>query len=135
MSKTYDLAQLSTSTTYQLALMLGDTSTVSGKYLFEDEELALFIAEAGGDIKLAAARACRSVAMRAAKGALSVTVFGASWDKKSISDRYLRMAQEFERSAADETFSTRAQWTDGDIDFVRSMTNETQFDNEDAEQE
>lgn len=135
MSKTYDLAQLSTSTTYQLALMLGDTSTIAGRYIFEDEELALFVSEAGGDVKLAAARACRSVAMRATKGAISATFFGASWDKKSISDRYLRMAQEFERSAADEPYSTRTQWTDGDVDFAKTLTNETQFDYEDAEQE
>ncbi len=135
MSKTYDLAQLSTSTTYQLALMLGDTSTVAGKYLFEDEELAWFIAEAGGDLRLAAARACRALATNASKVAIAVTVLGTSWDKKSISDRYLRMAQEFERSAADEPYSTRTQWTDGDVDFAKTLTNETRFENEDAEQE
>ena len=129
--KTYDATQLSTNTTYQLALMLGDTSVEAGAYMFEDEELAYFLTANGSSLNLAAGQACRAASCSASKIAIAATVLGTSWDKKSISDRFLRLAQEFERRDENEPFSVRSVMSDGDNEFEETLTGRSSFNFED----
>ncbi|TAL42120.1 MAG: hypothetical protein EPN91_09185 [Salinibacterium sp.] len=136
MTKSYVAANLATSTTFQLALALGDTSTVSGSYMWEDEELAWFVTSNNGDINHAAAAACRSAAASQAKLAIAYSLLRTDIqiDRKSISSRFIELAQYFDKRAEAEPFSQRYTWDDGDMDFNKLIGGYVQFDFEDNTQ-
>ena len=137
MTKSYDVSLLATDATYQLALMLGDTKTTAGQYLFEDEELDWFLTQEGSDVYMAAAVACRAIATSQAKLAVAINVLGGAYqiDRKQVADRYLRLAQDYESKARSVPFSVRKQWADGDESYVKtSLSNHLAFDFEDSEE-
>ena len=135
MTKTYVLSTLSSNTTHQLALLLGDTSTEAGRYLWEDEELDQFLALEGSDLYSAAATACRSAASSRAKIALAMQILGSSFqvDRTKVADVFRAMAKEWQEKATKMTPATASvQWTDGDDTMVKNWTDWFTHDFEDA---
>jgi hypothetical protein len=79
----------------KLRLLISDTD--SSDNVFEDEELSIFLDLEDANLNLAAARACRSIAMSRARQAVVVKIMGdISIDKSKIATIYLTLADKFE---------------------------------------
>jgi len=73
----------------------------STEYVFEDDEIDVFLELNNDSIWLAAANACRVLAVRASDDAFAVKVSTAlEIDKKQVSRRYLELAKEYEDKAS-----------------------------------
>ena len=74
------------------------------EYVFEDEEVDVFLELNNESIWLASANACRVLAVRAADDAFAVKVSTAlEIDKKQVSRRFLELAKDYEAKAATST--------------------------------
>jgi hypothetical protein len=79
----------------KLRLLISDTDPSDN--IFEDEELDIFLNLEDSNLNLAAARACRSIAMSRARQAIVVKVMGdISIDKSKVSTLYMNLADKFE---------------------------------------
>ena len=134
-TKTYDPATLSTNQVHKLALVLGDTATIAGQYLWFDEELQAFLDLNGSDLYLAAADACRAAATSHAKIAVAISVLGSdvNVDRTAVAREFRMMSEIFATRSTEEPFSTSSQWTDGDDTWAGFLTNRFSHDFEDAE--
>ena len=88
-----------TSSRDRLRLQLADTTSGSGNYVFEDGELDAFLSRADSDINLAAAMACRSLAVNHAKRAIWYRVNGFELDRRNPAKLFMDMAAAFEKAA------------------------------------
>lgn len=86
----------------KLRLQIGDTSSTS--YTFEDAELDIFLTLTSNDIYLAAARACRALAVNNAKKAIWYRTQGFWMDRRDVAKVLLKMAQDFEAAAKATVF-------------------------------
>ena len=134
---TYDVDNIATDVVASMRATLGDTDVADGgvRAVWNDQELAFYHAQHGGDLLIAAAMACRAAAVSASKIATAIDVLGgaASVDRKSVSDRYLRLADAFERRSEADVFSVMTQYVDGDVDYIDdALTSRNQFEFEDA---
>lgn len=128
MANTYSLDTVLESTRNQVRLLILDTNTSVGLFAFHDEEIDVFLALNEGDVYLAAGAACRAMATDKAKTAIAASLLGDEVDLKSVSDRYLRLAQEFERKAGSEPTFVVTQFGDDDIEHVDGLTARDAFD-------
>lgn len=105
MAFTYDLT--APGNLEDLRLQIGDTTSGSGNYVFEDAELNRFLSRASNDINLAAAMACRSLAASHARRAIWYRVNGIQgfeMDRRDPAKRFLEMAKEFEATSKAQPF-------------------------------
>lgn len=95
MSNTYDPTNEITSVRDRVRLLIGDTDTTVGKYVFDDVEIDVFVDLANDDPFRAASDALYSLAADASKHAVAIRVLaGDEIDKKSASDRLMRLAMQ-----------------------------------------
>lgn len=90
-----------------LRLQIGDTTSGTGNYVFEDAEINRFLSRASNDINLAAAMACRALASSHARRAIWYRVNGIQgfeMDRRDPAKRFLEMAKEFEIAAKSVVF-------------------------------
>jgi len=88
----------------RLRLQIGDTTSGSGNYAFEDSEILILLSRAGNDIDLAAAKACRSLAVSYARRAIWYRVNGFEMDRRDPAKRLFDMAKAFEETAKSQPF-------------------------------
>lgn len=133
MGNTYSASNLATVDRDRLRLLIGDTNTTAGKFIFDDLEVDEFLRQQS-DLYSAAALACRSIVANQAKFAIAVTLLGGGYqvDRTAISKRFLELAEKFEQRAEAEPFSARTQWEDGDATYIDSLSGRTRYDFEDA---
>lgn len=86
----------------KLRLVIGDTTAAS--YVFEDEELDMFLGLENNDIYMTAAQAMRTIAVDAAKRAIFYRVTGFELDRRDPAKRLLEMANAFEKKALTTPF-------------------------------
>jgi hypothetical protein len=80
----------------KLRLIIGDTG--ADDYIFENEELDLFLSMEESDLYRSAAMACRSIATNRAKQAIAVRIMGdVSIDKTKIPRFYFDLADKYEK--------------------------------------
>ena len=130
MANTYTPATANDNDRNRVRLLIRDTNTTAGKYAFEDEEIDALLSINADDLYRAAAAACRALATDKAKTAIVTSLLGDELDLKSVSDRYLRLAQEYERRSDNEPVSIVTQLTDEDLEFVDSLTARDYYDYE-----
>ena len=85
-----------------LRLQIGDTTSGTGNYVFEDAELNMLLSRATNDINLASAMACRALATSYARRAIWYRVNGIQgfeMDRRDPAKRFLEMAKNFEETA------------------------------------
>lgn len=105
MAFTYDTA--APGNRENLRLQIGDTTSGSGNYTFEDAELDMLLSRASNDINLASAMACRALASSHARRAIWYRVNGIQgfeMDRRDPAKRFLEMAKEFETAAKSVVF-------------------------------
>ena len=105
MAFTYDLT--APGNREDLRLQIGDTTSGTGNYVFEDAELDRFLSRASNDINLASAMACRSLATSYARRAIWYRVNGIQgfeMDRRDPAKRFLEMAKNFEETAKSAVF-------------------------------
>ena len=86
----------------KVRLLIGDTTdgTYGTDYDFTDADIDAFLEQNGDSVWLAASDACRSLAMKAASGSISLSIAGAiSIDKKSIVQNYLELSKRYQDRA------------------------------------
>lgn len=78
----------------RLRLFISDTN--AAQYVFEDEELQLFLDAWPGDLHLAAAQALRAIAISQAKFAIYYQVNGFSLDRRGVAKNLTDLADKLE---------------------------------------
>ena len=113
MSFTYD-----TSTNIgKVRLLIRDKD--SSNYVFEDEELFLFLDMAGGNTYLASAFALRNIATSEAKLVQKYKVGTKSVDRAGIVDSLLKLADKYEEMA----YTSSGELVDTEIEFSEEVPN------------
>lgn len=109
----------------RLRLKIGDTNT--SHPIFEDEELDMILAD-DSEVLLAAASACRIIAASASRQAVALSLPGVTISKTSIPDKFLAMADAFEKQAETGATADTANWYTNDAAFYDAITGRASVD-------
>jgi len=122
MSFTYD----PTTERGKVRLLIHDTDANS--YEFEDDEIDAFLEQNSDSVWLAAADACRSLAVKSTPTAFILSIPGAiELDKKQIAKIYLQMAREYETRASSGTDFVTEYIDSYNIEWDVLGTDETEY--------
>lgn len=99
----------------EVRLLIGDID--SSAQLFQDDEIAWFLAEESDDVYLAAALACDSLARRYAR-AYDFSTDGQSFSRGQMSEQYRILAKELRNRAAGGISTVVATRADGYSDDI-----------------
>lgn len=99
MANSYDITKLDLDPN-KVRLLISDTDTAAGKYIFDDEEIDALIA-LEGSVLLAAARALEVIAANEVLVQKRITLLDLSTDGPSEANALMKLAQQWRDSEAD----------------------------------